>query len=71
MYNPHINEHKESIKKVKTSFGEDKLLSPIGIDIKLAQQFELGSPIILEPKRSKGLKDYNNCVSELLERFKG
>ncbi len=47
MYNPHINEHKESLTKVKkTSFGEEKkLLSPIGVDIKkLAKQFESGSP---------------------------
>lgn len=69
MYNPHINEHNESIQKVKTSFGEGKLLSPIGVDIKLAKQFELGSPIILDVKRSKGLKDYKRCVAELLERL--
>ena len=69
MYNPHINEHNESIQKVKTSFGESKLLSPIGVDIKLAKQFELGSPIILDVKRSKGLKDYQRCVAELLERL--
>lgn len=69
MYNPHINEHKDSIQKVKTSFGEDKLLSPIGVDIKLAQQFESGSPIILDTKRSKGLKDYQNCVKELSKRL--
>jgi len=69
MYNPHINEHKESVKKVETSFGKEKLLSPIGIDIKLAKQFELGSPIILDEKRSKGLNDYNRCVEELLKRF--
>lgn len=69
MYNPHINEHNESIQKVKTSFGEAKLLSPIGVDIKLAKQFELGSPIILDTKRSKGLRDYQRCVEELLERI--
>ena len=69
MYNPHINEHNESIQKVKTSFGESKLLSPIGVDIKLAKQFELGSPIILDVKRSKGLKDYQRCVAELLKRL--
>ena len=65
MFNPHLNEHKESVQKVRTSFGENKLLSPIGIDIKLAKQFEIGSPITLNLKRSKGLKDYNNCVEEL------
>jgi len=69
MYNPHINEHKESLAKVKTSFGEAKLLSPIGVDIKLAKQFESGSPIVLDKKRSKGLKDYSRCVSELLQRL--
>jgi len=69
MYNPHINEHKESVQKVKTSFGEEKLLSPIGIDIKLAKQFESGKPIVLDEKRSKGLKDYNKCVEELLKRL--
>jgi len=69
MYNPHINEHRESVEKVKTSFGKEKLLSPIGVDIKLAKQFESGSPIILDEKRSKGMKDYKTCVSELLERL--
>jgi chromosome partitioning protein len=69
MYNPHINEHKESLSKVKTSFGEEKLLSPIGVDIKLARQFESGSPIVLDEKRSKGMKDYNRCVQELIDRI--
>ena len=69
MYNPHINEHKESIAKVKTSFGAEKLLSPIGVDIKLARQFESGYPIVLDEKRSKGMKDYKNCVDELLKRL--
>lgn len=69
MYNPHINEHKESLDKVKTSFGEEKLLTPIGVDIKLAKQFESGSPIILDEKRSKGMKDYKKCVDELIERL--
>ena len=69
MYNPHINEHKESLEKVKTSFGIEKLLNPIGVDIKLASQFESGSPIILDEKRSKGMKDYKNCVEELLSRL--
>jgi len=69
MYNPHINEHKQSVERVKLSFGESKLLSPIGVDIKLAKQFESGLPIVLDSKRSKGLKDYQVCVSELMNRF--
>ena len=69
MFNYHINEHKESLDKIRTSFGKDKLLTPIGVDIKLAKQFESGSPIILDEKRSKGMKDYKNCVKELLERL--
>lgn len=69
MYNPHISEHKELLHKVRTSFGEEKLFSPIGIDIKLAKQFELGLPIVLTEKRSKGLKDYTLFVNELLCRL--
>ncbi|MBD3823056.1 MAG: ParA family protein [Epsilonproteobacteria bacterium] len=69
MYNPHIIEHRESLQKVKVSYGEAKLLSPIGVDIKLAKQFESGSPIVLDAARSKGFKDYTQCVSELLERI--
>ncbi|PHS58263.1 MAG: cobyrinic acid a,c-diamide synthase [Sulfurimonas sp.] len=69
MFNPHINEHKECLEKVKISFGADKVLSPIGVDIKLAQQFEVGSPIILNEKRSKGLKDYKRCIKELKKRL--
>ncbi len=69
MYNPHINEHKESLLKVETSFGKEKLLSPIGVDIKLARQFEQGRPIVLNEKRSKGMKDYKRCVEELLKKL--
>ena len=69
MFNTHIKEHKESLAKVETSFGKEKLLSPIGVDIKLAQQFESGFPIILNDKRSKGMKDYKRCVEELVERL--
>ena len=69
MYNPHINEHKDSLAKVQTSFGEDKLLSPVGVDIKLAKQFEQGIPIVLDEKRSKGMKDYKLIVEELVKRL--
>jgi chromosome partitioning protein len=69
MYNPHINEHRDSLAKVKTSFGSEKLLSPIGVDIKLARQFESGFPIVLDEKRSKGMRDYNECVRELIKRI--
>lgn len=69
MYNPHINEHKDSIAKVQTSFGKDKLFKPIGVDIKLAQMFESGKPIVLMDKRTKGMKDYKAFCKELLERI--
>lgn len=69
MYNPHIKEHQESIQKVRTSFGEDKLLSPIGVDIKLAQMFSSGEPIVLDEKRSKGMRDYKNFAQELAKRL--
>lgn len=69
MYNPHIIEHKESVEKVKRSFGKEKLLKPIGVDIKLAKQFESGSPIVLHEKRSKGLRDYKELALEIVTRL--
>jgi len=70
MFNPHIKEHKAALEKVKTSFGKEKLFSPIGIDIKLATQFESGDPLVLAKQRSKGMKDYRKFSQELLERLK-
>lgn len=69
MVNPHIPEHRDAIGKIKTQFGEEKLFSPIGIDIKLANQFEGGNPTILEEERSRGAKDYRHFVQELLNRL--
>ena len=69
MYNPHINEHKESLQKVQSAFGQSKVFTPIGTDIKLAQQFESGEPIVLMEKRTKGMKDYKNFCKELLKQI--
>ena len=69
MFNHHIPEHKEALEKVKISFGKDKLFSPIGVDIKLASQFESGSPLVLNTKRSKGMKDYKKFADELILRM--
>ena len=69
MFNPHIVEHKESVEKVKLAYGEEKLLRPIGVDIKLAKQFESGSPIVLSEKRSKGLRDYKELTQEIIEKL--
>lgn len=69
MHNPHIPEHREALSKIKTQFGEDKLFSPIGVDIKLAKQFESASPVVLNESRSKGLADYKKFAEELLGRI--
>lgn len=69
MYNPHIKEHQEALQKVRTSFGAEKLLAPIGVDIKLAQMFVTGEPIVLDEKRSKGMRDYKNFAQELAKRL--
>lgn len=69
MFNPHIKEHKDLLKKVEVSFGKTKLFEPIGVDIKLAQQFASAEPIVLQERRSKGLKDYQKFAKELLNRL--
>jgi chromosome partitioning protein len=69
MFNPHINEHKESIQKVIESYGEKKLFSPIGVDIQLSKQFEVAIPVVLQKKRSKGAKDYQLFTQELIKKL--
>jgi chromosome partitioning protein len=69
MFNPHIPEHREALSKVKTQFGEEKLFEPIGIDIKLAKQFETAIPVVLEQNRSKGMEDYRCFSDELLKKL--
>jgi chromosome partitioning protein len=70
MYNPHIPEHREALQKVTTRFGAEKLFSPVGVDIQLAKQFESGMPIVLNGKRSKGVRDYRRFAEELAGRLK-
>ncbi|MFA6145320.1 MAG: ParA family protein [Sulfurimonas sp.] len=69
MVNPHIPEHRDAIAKIKTQFGKEKLFTPIGIDIKLSNQFEGGNPTVSDEERSRGIKDYRRFVEELLNRL--
>lgn len=69
MYNPHINEHKENVKKLEIDFGKDKLFTPIGNYIALAQQFEHGAQDPSTRRESKGISDYERFVSELVEKL--
>ena len=69
MYNPHINEHKQSVKKLEIDFGKDKLFTPIGNYIALAQQFQDGAHEPMTRKESKGIADYERFVSELLVKL--
>ena len=69
MVNTHIPEHREAISRVKMQFGEEKFFTPIGVDVRLSNQFEGNNPIVDEPHRSRGLKDYQSFVKELLDRI--
>lgn len=70
MFNPHINEHQDSVKKVKDAYGDEKVMAPIGVDIKLASQFESATPLVLDSKRSKGQKDYKKFTMDLVKRIR-
>ncbi len=69
MVNAHIPEHRDAIGKIKIQFGKEKLFTPIGIDVKLSNQFEGGNPIVNDEERSRGIKDYRRFVEELLTRL--
>jgi len=70
MYNPHINEHKDSVAILKNNFGKEKLFKPIGNYIALAKQFEQADVEPLSLRDSKGIKDYEVFVKELVDRLK-
>jgi chromosome partitioning protein len=67
MYNPHINEHKDNVKKLEIDFGKEKLFTPIGNYIALAQQFQDGSQDPVGRRESKGVADYERFASELIK----
>jgi len=69
MYNPHINEHKDNVKKLEIDFGKEKLFTPIGNYIALAQQFQDGSADPKSRRESKGIADYERFVSELVKKL--
>lgn len=69
MFNPHIKEHKDSILKIKEKFGEDKIFTPIGVDINLSKQFELKVPVVLSSNRLKGSEDYIRFTKELRSKL--
>ncbi|MEA1916085.1 MAG: ParA family protein [Campylobacterota bacterium] len=70
MFNPHIAEHKDALLRVSKSFGKEKMLTPIGVDIKLSTMFESGEPLVIGKKRTKGQKDYKKFANELAKRLK-
>lgn len=69
MYNPHINEHKECVKKLQTSYGVEKVFDPIGNYIALAMQFENPQAEPKNRKESKGVDDYERFSLQLLAKI--
>ena len=69
MFNPHINEHKDSVIKLEISFGVEKLFKPIGNYIALAQQFEQGDKTPTNRRESKGIDDYGVFAKLLVSRL--
>lgn len=69
MYNPHIQEHKESLQKIISIMGKSKVFDPIGVDGKLASQFRTQTPVVLEERRSRGARDYERFTQSLLDRI--
>lgn len=69
MYNPHIEEQRQALELLKSKIGTERILTPIGVDVRLSKQFELQKPLVLETSRSKGGQDYHRCVNEIMERF--
>lgn len=71
MFNPHLSEHTQALSDIRRDFGEEKLFSPIGVDISLSQQFSTQKPVTMINGRCKGAMHYRKFCDELLERLGG
>lgn len=65
MINKRINMHRNIIRKLTEQFGENKMLSGIRNNIKLAESFEAGEPINLFAPACPGSEDYRRLIEEI------
>ena len=71
MFNRSMPEHKEILKKLELEIGNDKVLTSIRKDIKLAKAFVDGVPLSQSLPRSRGAIDYGQLCSQILEKIEG
>ncbi|NPA55497.1 MAG: ParA family protein [Epsilonproteobacteria bacterium] len=67
-YSKSIKEHKETIDKLASIIGKDKILPPIRKDIKLTHIFKNGLKSIAK-EHSRGKDDYTLVVDEILKKL--
>jgi chromosome partitioning protein len=70
MYNKSMLEHQDILKKLKLEIGDKKVLNPIRKDIKLANAFISGVPLLTCDPRARGTVDYKNLTEEILFKIK-
>lgn len=70
MYNKSIHEHQDIIKKLIMDVGQEKVFTPIRKDIKLANAFINGIPLLTFDPRARGALDYKQLTKEVLLKIK-
>jgi len=71
LYNKSIPEHSQIISKLKTTIGDNRVLTPIRKDFELSKAFISGKPVFYYKKRSRGSKDYQTLANEVLSKIQG
>ena len=69
LYNKSINEHNKIITKLKSTIGENRVLTPIRKDFELSKAFISGKPIFYHKSRSRGARDYKLLAHNILHKI--
>ena len=69
LYNKSINEHNKILDKLKSTIGENRVLTSIRKDFDLSRAFIVGKPILDFKPRSRGSKDYKILAHEILHKI--
>ena len=69
LYNKSILEHNKILAKLKSTIGENRVLTPIRKDFELSKTFIKKRPIFYSKLRSRGSKDYKLLANEILHKI--
>lgn len=65
----HIKQHRTISAEVTKQFGVHRLLPPIRSDIKVAEAFAVGVPVLMHAPKSRGSQDFSRLADAILAQL--